>query len=42
MGIEMLPETKEEAMGNSANAGYRPNIDLALLTSIKTDKPLKQ
>lgn len=40
MGIEMIPESKEEAMG-SANSGYRPSIDLALATSIKTDKPLK-
>lgn len=40
MGIEMVPETKDEAMGAS-NSGYRPSIDLALVTSIKTDKPLK-
>lgn len=40
MGIEMLPETKEEAMGPGANSGYRPSVDLAVATSIKTDKPL--
>jgi hypothetical protein len=42
MGIEMIPETKEEATGASNNTGYRPSIDLALVTSIKTDKPIKQ
>ncbi len=40
MGIEMIPESKEEAMGAS-ESGYRPSIDLALVTSIKTDKPIK-
>ncbi len=40
MGIEMIPEAKEEAMGSN-ESGYRPSIDLALVTSIKTDKPLK-
>ena len=40
MGIEMIPETKEEALGSTADTGYRPSVDLALLTSIKTDKPI--
>ncbi len=42
MGIEMIPESKEESMGQTADPGYRPSIDLALVTSIKTDKPLKE
>lgn len=41
MGIEMIPESKEVAMGPDVNSGYRPSIDLALVTSIKTDKPIK-
>ena len=39
MGIEMIPESKEEALGKN-DTGYRPSIDLALVTSIKTDKPI--
>lgn len=42
MGIEMIPESKEEAMGETSAPGYRPSIDLALITSIKTDKPIKE
>jgi len=39
MGIEMLPVSKREAIGNPAT-NYRPNVDLALVTSLKPDKPL--
>lgn len=42
MGIEMIPETREVAMGEGAGAGYRPSVDLALMTSIKTDKPIQE
>lgn len=41
MGIEMIPETMAEATGSANSTGYRPSIDLALVTSIKTDKPIK-
>ena len=40
MGIEMVPESKEVAMGTTTEPGYRPSVDLALVTSIKTDKPI--
>jgi hypothetical protein len=40
MGIEMIPETKEEAL-DSQPTDYRPSVDLAVVTSIKTDKPIK-
>jgi hypothetical protein len=39
MGIEMIPESKEEATGPE-KGGYRPSVDLAVITSIKTDKPI--
>ena len=42
MGIEMIPESKEEALGTGADTNYRPSVDLALLTSIRTDKPIKE
>jgi hypothetical protein len=46
MGIEMIPITKEEALGKSAPAkpnskAYKPPVDLAVATSIKTNKPIK-
>jgi hypothetical protein len=38
MGIEMLPESKEVALIKPGK--YSPSVDLAINTSIKTDKPI--
>lgn len=40
LGIEMLPETRKEAL-NGANATYKPSADLAFSTSIRPDKDIK-
>lgn len=39
MGMEIYPETKAEALGKST--GFSPSLDLAVVTSIETDKPLE-
>jgi hypothetical protein len=39
MGIEMLPESKALALGKPDK--YSPTVDLALNTSLKTDKPIE-
>jgi len=38
MGIEMLPETKGVALAKPGK--YSPTVDLAINTSLKTDKPI--
>ncbi len=38
MGIEMLPETRTAALAKPGK--YSPTVDLAINTSIKTDKPI--
>lgn len=40
MGIEMIPETMEEAMGPDANKGNGKPTDLAEVTKIRPDKPI--
>jgi hypothetical protein len=39
MGMEMLPESKEEALGKTSTS-YKPSTDLAFATSIKPDKAI--
>ncbi|HVL39847.1 MAG TPA: transglutaminase-like domain-containing protein [Fimbriimonadaceae bacterium] len=41
LGIEMIPESREEALADAENRKYTPTTDLAFSTSIKTDKPIK-
>lgn len=41
MGIEMIPESKEIALSDGGSSGYKPSTDLAVVTSIKTDKPIQ-
>jgi hypothetical protein len=39
MGIEMYPESRQQAL-SGADAGYQPSLDLAISTSLKSDKPI--
>jgi len=41
MGIEMIPETKEEALGEGDGKGNGNATDLAEITKIKPDKPIQ-
>lgn len=38
MGIEMYPVSRKVALGKTD--GYKPSVDLAFATSLKTDKPI--
>lgn len=40
MGIEMIPESRKEALSNS-NPGYAPSADLAYTTSIRPNKTIE-
>ncbi|MFY9233602.1 MAG: transglutaminase-like domain-containing protein [Fimbriimonadaceae bacterium] len=39
VGIAMIPESKAQALGSNST-GYEPSTDLAISSSIKTDKPI--